>query len=207
LGVVVGAGLLCELVVSGRVVVDRGCVVVVDGCPPGDAVAHEVLAVVLSAERVVPVAWWVARLGGWGGPRVVERLVRDGRWCRVVEHGRWGRRRRVGRVVPVEGETVCAGMHVGRVLRGEGVPEWSGVLGAGLILAAGLGRVVPEVGPEGGAPVAGLVGEALRARVGALGPCPGVGAVAAERQAAESGRAVLGAVTGLVGDAVLGART
>jgi hypothetical protein len=192
--------------VSGNVVVRDGRVVVEEERAPGDALAHEALAVMLSAvasgERGVPVGVWVSRLGGWGGPRVLERLVRDGRWCRVVGRaGRWGRGG-VSRVVPVEGESVCAGVCLGRALCGVDRASWPEVLAAGLVVAAGLGPVVPELG-AGGVRVEGLVSVALAERLGVVDRS----GWARERAVAGSGLEVLQAVTVLVGDAVLSART
>jgi hypothetical protein len=83
-GLGLAGALLGELVLAGRVTVDRaGLVRVVGGSPPGDAVAHVVLDELLAdpAERVL--REWLAYLGQTAGDRVAARLERQGQVRRV----------------------------------------------------------------------------------------------------------------------------
>jgi hypothetical protein len=93
-------------------------------------------------------------------------------------------------------------MCLGRALSGVDRGSWPEVLAAGLVVAAGLGPVVPELG-AGGVRVEGLMAAVLEERWGVVDRS----GQARERAVAGSGLEVLQAVTVLVGDAVLSART
>lgn len=72
------AGLLAELLYLNRIGIARGDVWVADRTPPADAVAHLVLAQLMSEPQHLRIRTWLDYLAMTAGEQVAERLVLDG---------------------------------------------------------------------------------------------------------------------------------
>lgn len=77
IGLGLAAGLLAELLLAGRIAVFQGGVYVVNREPPGDALAHDVLDLLL-AQGPHDLRTWLAFLGRDAADRVGGRLARAG---------------------------------------------------------------------------------------------------------------------------------
>ncbi|MGI5238860.1 GOLPH3/VPS74 family protein [Dactylosporangium sp. CA-139066] len=92
LGLGLAGALLGELVLFGRVCIDRGVIAVVDDAPPPDPLVHATLAQVLTFSQHRDVRTWLAFLARTATDAVAGRLV-EGRVLQRVQHRRFGRRR------------------------------------------------------------------------------------------------------------------
>ncbi|WP_433349258.1 GOLPH3/VPS74 family protein [Micromonospora sp. CA-111912] len=77
-GICLAAGLLGELVLSGRITVSAGNVTVIDRRPPADALAHTVLDQLIGEPQHQSVRTWLSFLGQSAATSVAERLARAG---------------------------------------------------------------------------------------------------------------------------------
>ncbi|MER5701512.1 GPP34 family phosphoprotein [Micromonospora sp. NPDC002296] len=77
-GICLAAGLLGELVLSGRITVSTGNVTVTDRRPPADALAHTVLDQLIGEPQHQSVRTWLSFLGQSAATSVAERLARAG---------------------------------------------------------------------------------------------------------------------------------
>jgi hypothetical protein len=105
LGTGLAAALLGELVLFGRVeITGLGEVAVRDRMPPPDALARQVLALLLTQPQRRDVRTWLAYLASTGVGPVAQRLVAAGLWRRE-EYRRLGRTR--VSYLPVDPDAVC----------------------------------------------------------------------------------------------------
>ncbi len=144
-GLGLAAGLVGELMLLGRVTMDGGELRVVSREPPGDALAHHVLDLLVAQWQHRDLRTWLAFLAQDAIAKVGERLLRAGAVEAVV------RRRFMGPTqttyLPVNADqrnaAVWAGVRLANLLveQGGGLAPAEGVL-AGLVLATGLTRHV-----------------------------------------------------------------
>ncbi len=77
-GLGLAAGLLGELILSGRITVSDGLVIVLDRRPPADALAHTVLDQLIGEPQHQAIRTWLSFLARTGVTSVGERLARAG---------------------------------------------------------------------------------------------------------------------------------
>ena len=77
-GLGLAAALLSELVLEGRIGVSDGDVFILDRHPPGDALAHDILDLLVAQPQHRDVRTWLAFLSQDAAVRVGERLMRLG---------------------------------------------------------------------------------------------------------------------------------
>ncbi|WP_203780403.1 GOLPH3/VPS74 family protein [Paractinoplanes rishiriensis] len=139
-GLGLSAALLGELLLADRAVLRDGFVLVAEGAPPGDVLAHAVLDQVSSEPVHHPVRTWLAYLARGSRAQVAARLVRGGQ---VREHRSRGLFGRSVRYVPVDMNAAAwpwARLST-RLRAGEPLDVFDTVL-AGLVLATDLHRIV-----------------------------------------------------------------
>ncbi|MEJ3743083.1 GPP34 family phosphoprotein [Actinomycetes bacterium KLBMP 9797] len=88
-GLGLAAGLLGELMLDGSVTVASGLLVVVDGRPSPDALAHDVLGQLVGAPRQRTVRIWLDLLAQDALHEVGQRMVRTGRATRTENRRLW----------------------------------------------------------------------------------------------------------------------
>jgi len=77
-GLGLAAALLGELVLDGRIGITDGDLVILDRHPPGDALAHDILDLLIAQPQHREVRTWLAFLSQDAAVRVGERLMRLG---------------------------------------------------------------------------------------------------------------------------------
>jgi len=77
-GLGLAAALLAELVLDGRLGITDGDLMILDRRPPADALAHDVLDLLIAQSRHRDVRTWLAFLSQDAAARVGERLMRLG---------------------------------------------------------------------------------------------------------------------------------
>jgi len=77
-GLGLAAALLGELILEGRIGIEDGDLVLLDRHPPADALAHDILDLLIAQPRHRDVRTWLAFLSQDAAIRVGERLIRLG---------------------------------------------------------------------------------------------------------------------------------
>ena len=77
-GLGLGAALIGELILEGRVGIADGDLIILDRHPPADALAHDILDLLVAQSRHRDVRTWLAFLSQDSAARVGERLMRLG---------------------------------------------------------------------------------------------------------------------------------
>lgn len=148
LGILLAGGLLADLALCRKLVVDLGEVQVTDAGPMLDPLAHRLIAVTLTdADALRPVENWLDAVGRVDDPPlpelIAQRLVADGVLAPV--HRR-SAKVKYQPVTPTDADwpasRICYALDAGASL------EWRDRLLAGLLDAAGLVRVIVPAAPQ-----------------------------------------------------------
>jgi hypothetical protein len=156
LGLGLAGALLAELMLPGLISIGPDGVTPGRPLMPDDAVARDLLNLLVSEREVHPVREWLLFVGRNAAEDVAVRLAASGY---LVQSGRWGRSWRAKRWVAVDENCAFAPMlRVRAALDATRLPPAHGAVLAGLATACGLGfRIAQYALPEHGRSVAETV--------------------------------------------------